>query len=244
MDNDSTASTILAHLATVDVERHQRAADPALGARVEAIKAYQQRRFARTYADLLASTRYQHAARFFLEELYGPGDFSRRDAQFARVVPALARLFPREVVRTVAHLAELHALSERLDSQMGRLMKSTDPAISRRMYAEAWQACGMAAERQQQIELTLAIGEALETYTRKPLLRQALRMMRGPASAAGMQELQQFLESGFDTFREMRGAKEFLDTVRSREEALANALFACEPQALCPVGDDPLGKLP
>lgn len=241
---DSTATTILDHLATVDAERRQRAADPLLGERVEAIKAYQQQRFARTYADLLASARYQHAARFFLEKLYGPGDFSRRDAQFARVVPALARLFPREVVRTVAHLAELHALSERLDSQMGRLLKSDDGPINRRSYAEAWQACGMTAERQQQIELTIAIGEALEAYTRKPLLRQALRMMRGPASAAGMQELQQFLESGFDTFREMRGAGEFLDTVRLREEALARALFACEPQALCPAGDDPLGKLP
>lgn len=240
---DSNAKAILGYLKVVDAERRERATDPALSDRVEAIKAYQQQRFANCYADLLASERYKHAARFFLEELYGPGDFSRRDAQFARVVPALARLFPREVVRTVAHLAELHALSERLDSQMGRLVDADEP-INRSSYAKAWQACGMAKERQQQIELTIAIGQALEAYTRKPFLRQALRMMRGPATAAGMQELQQFLESGFDTFREMRGAEEFLRTVRSREEALARALFECEPDDLCPVGDDPLGKLP
>lgn len=240
---DSTAQAILAHLQTVEAERGIRANDARLSERVEAIKAYQQQRFARCYADLLASERYRHAAGFFLDELYGPGDFSRRDAQFARVVPALARLFPREVVRTVAHLAELHALSERLDSRMGRLVDASD-AITRRSYAKAWQDCGMAAERQQQIDLTIAIGQALEAYTRKPLLRQALRMMRGPAAAAGMQELQHFLESGFDTFREMRGAEEFLRTVRTREEALARALFACKPDTLCPVGDDPLGKLP
>ncbi len=240
---DSNAKAILAYLQVVDAERRDRTANPALSARVEAIKAYQQQRFANCYADLLASSRYQHAARFFLEELYGPGDFSRRDAQFARVVPALARLFPREVVRTVAHLAELHALSERLDSQMGRLI-DVGHSVNRRNYAKAWQACGMAKERQQQIELTIAIGQALEAYTRKPFLRQALRMMRGPASAAGMQELQHFLESGFDTFREMRGAEEFLSTVRSREEALARALFECAPDDLCPAGDDPLGKLP
>jgi len=239
---DSDAPTILTHLKAVEAERRTRADDPALGERVEAVKTYQQQRFARCYADLLASDRYLHAARFFLEELYGPGDFSRRDAQFARVVPALARLFPREVVRTVAHLAELHALSERLDSRMGHLLGTA--LIDRQHYAQAWQACGMAAERQQQIDLTIAIGRALEAYTRKPLLRQALRMMRGPATAAGLHELQQFLESGFDTFREMRGAAEFLTTVRSREEALAQALFACEPGKLCPVGDEPLGKLP
>ena len=46
-----------------------------------------------------------------LDELYGPQDFSDRDAQFARVVPALVRLFPQELVETVAVLARLHALS-------------------------------------------------------------------------------------------------------------------------------------
>jgi hypothetical protein len=38
--------------------------------------------------------------------------------------------------------------------------------------------------------------------------------------------LQGFLERGFDTFREMRGAREFLDTVASRERQLAARLFA------------------
>jgi len=49
--------------------------------------------------------RYGPAAHFFLEELYGPRDFADRDTQFARVVPALVRLFPREIVATVAILA-------------------------------------------------------------------------------------------------------------------------------------------
>ena len=40
--------------------------------------------------------------------------------------------------------------------------------------------------------------------------------------------LQAFLERGFDTFREMRGADEFLRTVATRERALAARLFAGE----------------
>ena len=59
----------------------------------------------------------------------------------------------------------------------------------------------------------LAVGSALDRYTRNPLLRASLRLMRGPAAAAGLGALQGFLERGFDTFREMRGAREFLDTV-------------------------------
>ena len=70
-----------------------------------------------------------------------------------------------------------------------------------------------------------AIGAELERLTRKPLLRQALRMMRGPAGAAGLTELQSFLEIGFDTFRAMKGADEFLSTVDRRERTLCDALF-------------------
>ena len=54
--------------------------------------------------------------------------------------------------------------------------------------------------------------------------------MRGPARAAGLGELQIFLETGFDTFRAMNGAQEFLAIVKRREEELAAALFAADPQ--------------
>ena len=76
-----------------------------------------------------------------------------------------------------------------------------------------------------QLALTLSIGDSLDKLTRKPLLRHTLRMMRGPARAAGLSALQQFLESGFDTFSAMRGAKEFLAMVSTREHALVTALF-------------------
>jgi hypothetical protein len=77
---NKAANSILAHLHTVNVERRRRAASPEIASRVHALKAYQQQRFAKTYADMLASPRYRGASKFFLEELYGPRDFSRRDA--------------------------------------------------------------------------------------------------------------------------------------------------------------------
>ncbi|NCT82724.1 MAG: hypothetical protein GXC94_06245 [Comamonadaceae bacterium] len=218
-----SAESLLQELSAVDAERARRAADPDLQARVQALKAWQQRRFADTYADLLAHPRYAAATRFFLQELYGPDDYRQRDAQFARVIPTLTRLFPQEVVGTVARLARLHALSEQLDTRMAQQLPSTD--ITPAGYAAAWRACGDPAARQRQIDLTMAVGESLDHLTAKPLLRQTLRLMRGPAQLAGLGTLQAFLESGFDTFRAMRGADEFLATVRQREEALARALF-------------------
>jgi hypothetical protein len=56
-----------------------------------------------------------------------------------------------------------------------------------------------------------------------------LRMMRGPAKAAGLGSLQGFLEAGFDTFAAMTGkgtrAKEFLRIIKDRESAWLQALF-------------------
>lgn len=223
----NAAAEILAHLRTVEGERRRREAEPQLAAKVVAVKAFQQRRFARTYADLLASTRYGAAARFFLDELYGPTDFTHRDAQFARVVPALVRLFPREIVETVAVLAAVHGLSERLDSLLAAALPTAE--LDSDTYIAAWQSVGHTEERQRQISLTLDIAARLDRLTRRVLVRNSLRLMRGPARAAGLTDLQRFLELGFESFHAMRGAQEFIALVSEREHALVSSLFAASP---------------
>ena len=220
------APTLLAHLQVVDTERRRRAASPALSQKVDALKTYQQRRFALTYADLLASDRYGPAARYFLAELYGPNDFTSRDAQFAAVAPTVVQLFPEEIAATVATLSELHALSETLDTAMGLELES--PSVTRAGYVRAWQQVGLPQDRERQVVLTLAIADRLDRFTRQPLLRTGLHLMRGPALASGLSELQHLLEEGFDTFRAMRGADDFIAWVGARERALAAALFAAD----------------
>lgn len=239
------ASILLSQLAQVDRERQVRDTDPALAQTVATVKAYQQRRFARTHAGLLADPRYADAARFFLEDLYGPQDFRDRDAQFARIVPALVRLFPEEVVATVGELTALHALSEQLDTAVARQL--TARSVSRASYAEAWQRVGRRPDRLRQVDMVLALGQRLEHYTQKRLLRQTLRLMRAPAHAAGLAALQAFLERGFDTFAAMHGAGQFLDSIRRDELALMTRLF--EPGAIAAAqgrlaDGDPLNQLP
>ena len=86
------------------------------------------------------------------------------------------------------------------------------------------------------------MGRDLDSLTRKPLLRTTLHLMRGPARAAGLPALQQFLETGFDTFKAMGGAEEFLAIVGTRERALAAALFERRPE--CTPEAAALGQLP
>ncbi len=245
----SRVERVLSELSSVARLRASHADDAALSQRLTALKDYQSRRFARTYADLLAHPRYGAAARFFLDELYGPQEFAERDAQFARVVPSVVQLFPRELGGTIESLAELHALSETLDDTMARYLQGVDP-IDARAYVRAWQATGQPESRRRQIALTLAVGQSLDRYTRWRLLRTTLHMMRMPARAAGLGALQRFLEVGFDAFAEMKGATEFLATVDSREHELADALDSPAARAWADTGSDrwceggALGQLP
>lgn len=242
----TAADKIHAQLATVARVREQRSADAALDAKVVAVKTYQQLRFRRSYPDLLSDARYGPAARFFLEELYGPQDYADRDEQFERIVGPLVRLFPGDIVETVERLARLHALSEELDLAMaGALPGARIRALD---YVSAWQSVARPLDRMHQVEWMLEVGRALDRYTRNPLLRHSLKAMRAPARAAGLSALQRFLEEGFDTFRQMRGAEDFLAVVSTRELALIGRLYEVEldreGEALVADGNDPLGQLP
>lgn len=215
---------ILASLNAVAAERGRRQEAPKLARQVEAVKAYQQKRFQHTYADLLLSSRYRQAAQFFLDELYGPGDFARRDQQFSRIVPKLVSLFPSDVVTTVYDLARLHETSEQLDTRMA--VQLGDASLGPASYAGAWQQVGEPSGRQFQLDTVLRIGRAIDGFTRHGWLMTALKMMRRPAQAAGLAELQTFLEQGMACFKAMRGANEFLAIVEQRELLLMQNLFS------------------
>lgn len=207
---------------------------PDIAAAVTRVKRFQAHRFQGTYADLLASRAYGAAARFFLDELYGERDYAERDAQFARIAGAMERLFPRDVSETAAALAKLHALTESLDHAMARLLPPAGPDEVPG-YVAAWKAVGRRGDRERQLETVMEIGAEMARLTRLPGLRLMLKMMRGPASAAGMGSLQRFLETGFETFAEITrlrgGAGHFLDTIHERERRLLQLLFEGEPVA-------------
>ena len=216
-------SLILQYLQDVRAQRSLRAADMALSRRTRRVKQFQHARFEQTYTDLLSDPRYAAATRFFLDDLYGPDDFASRDDEFARIVPALVRLFPQDIVSTVMALAQLHALSESLDTEMAQVID--DRPLNGEAYGRAWRVVGRPQDREKQVVLMLDVGAALDSHTRNTLLRHSLRLMRGPSQAAGLASLQRFLETGFETFRAMNGAAGFLQQVAMRERALARLLF-------------------
>jgi len=196
--------------------------DAQMTARWRAVKRYQSERLERTYADLLQTPRYRRAAQFFLDDLYGEKNFEQRDREALRIVPKVARLLPERAVETMAMAVELDELSEILDA---RVAANIELPLDEAGYARGYSRAGTRTERERQIAMIDAIGRALDRLARMPLLSGMLHLMRGPAEAAGLQHLHQFLVRGFDSFRAMRGAGEFLDIVRERETALMQEMF-------------------
>ncbi len=191
---------------------------------LDAIATFQSRRLGKTYADLARQPRYTQAIEFFQTDLYGPGDFSRRDADLARIVPTMRHLLPAGVVDIVARAMELSALSQELDrALLDRLDVGARPTVAE--YARAYRACANRTERERQIAWIGEVGRGLDRYVRTPLLTNALKLMRLPARAAGLGALQRFLERGVAGFARMHGANEFLETIYARETALMTAIL-------------------
>jgi len=192
--------------------------------RLAEVKAWQAGRLARTYADLVARPRYAAATRFFLEDLYGPKDFSARDQELLRIVPVMERLLPDFAVETASLAIELEALSERLDHALAAALG--DAPLDEAGYAQAYRASATPAERLRQVELVGQVGLRLDALVRKPLIAGTLRLMRRPAHMAGLGDLQDFLEGGFEAFRTLGGAAEFLAVFRARETEILSRLFS------------------
>jgi hypothetical protein len=210
------------------------AASPAHHDAIKAVKGFQARRFSGTYWDLLVSTEFAGAARFFLEELYSDKDYSQRDAQFARIAGGLQRFFPAQVVATAVSLAQLHVLTEELDHEMAVawITDAADSNISGNpalRYARAWKQVARREDRNRQLDEVLAVGHELNRLTHMRGLRLMLKLMRRPAMTAGVGALQSFLEAGFDTFADMAAkgerANAFLTLIRTRESQWINTLF-------------------
>ena len=216
-----------------------RAQNPILAGALERLSDWQSRRLAVTYADLARDPRYAEAIAFFQTDLYGPQDFSRRDADLARVVPMMARMLPESVILTVAKAMELSALSHELDMRVNEFLPRADAQFTVEDYCRAFRRAGRVPERKRQIELIGEVGMALDRAVGKPLIRSALALMRAPARAAGLGELQTFLERGFDAFRRMKGAETFLATIRDRETGIVTAIF---DGRLAPFAEPPLKR--
>jgi acyl carrier protein phosphodiesterase len=213
-------------MSIVENLRNTRNTQPEIKTKTQQLRRWQTQRFRDSYADILLDPHMGSAANFFLEELYGDKEFGQRDAQFVRISGTLEKIFPHSVVQTATLLAQLHALSESLDACLVYAWHQLHPsnALDLALYKTLWKVLLHLPQydpaRASQLKATEQLGHQLHAHTRMPGLLFMLKMMRAPASAAGLMDLQRFLEYGFETFARLgrsHKASLFLNTIVQRE---------------------------
>jgi hypothetical protein len=197
------------------------------------LRRWQARRLETSFVHFLNDPKRRGAALFFLTDVYGEQDFSRRDANVARVMPMMQRVLPAAVLGTVADGIELGALTQALDLRMAQRLHRLAPGrrkLDAGLYAKVYREVGHARLRKHQIDLIARVGIGLAKAVRMPGVVTLLRLSRGPARATGLGDLQGFLERGFAAFSALGDGQAFVRDIEESEREISRRLFAGHPQ--------------
>jgi hypothetical protein len=197
----------------------------------EQLQKWQQTRLARTFDDLIQQDAYRPAFNFFLTELYGGLDFRERDQEMSKVMPVMKRFLPDKVLFIMSEAFELQAVSLEFDMEMAGYMERLHfPDLDVDRYGEVYRACSDKPGRERQILLIRKLGYDLDRLVNKPLVNILVRLLRGPAHAAGFGRLQEFLESGLGSFRTLEDVRYFIEAIYEREWNSMQKLLAGEAE--------------
>lgn len=213
-----------------DLEHHCIAAQ-GLDPQLATLRAWQARRLAGTYADLLADPNCRPACELFLSDIYAARDFSQRNHDVERIHRFLSGILPAETIQLLTRTVELNRLTNALDIRLLQVLVDklgvTD-TMTPESYAEAYRACDNYAERVRQIDLTrrvlIQVGEGARSW----VVGAAMKMAKVPAQRAGWGELHDFLERGRQAFGEVKDVRAFVDTIAKRERRILDLIYAAD----------------
>lgn len=230
-------TTDLAQRLTSLLVRHQALHDPSHEPRnrlrwLPDVRRWQAERLEASFDRFLRDPTRRPAAQFFLSDVYNDHDFSRRDADVARVLPMMQRLLPATLLATVADAIELGLLTHAFDLRLARVLQEAAPRrrkLDAALYAQAYRDSGLPRLRSHQIDLISRVGLGLGQALRMPGVSMLLKLSRGPAKAAGLAELQGFLERGFNAFGQLGDVRGFIAEIEQDERDVARRLLTGDP---------------
>jgi len=191
------------------------------------LQRWQRSRIARSFDDLAQIEGYRPAVHFFLTELYGGLDFRQRDQDMGKVMPVMVHFLPDPTLGTMSEAFELQAISLEFDMAMAAEMARRGLAgLDMGEYCEVYRAVDDRPGRERQIVLIRKLGYDLDKLVRWPLVNYLVRLLRGPAHAAGFGSLQEFLEAGLTSFRALEDPAWFIETIHEREWVAMDKMFA------------------
>lgn len=193
---------------------------------VRKLQTWQTKRLLITHDDLWHSKRFKPGMQFFVDEIYGPKDFSQRDNELARVVPKMAKLLPEAALLSLEAALRLNCLSLELDIAMVQQLGNEE--INRNNYFDCYRQSDNQSKREEQITLLENLGFDLAQVVKISGISAVLMISRKPAKVAGVASLHGFLEKGFKSFKKLGDVDDFIDPIVSREKELMNLLFSAQ----------------
>jgi len=161
------------------------------------------------FSDLHAREGYAEAIDFTISDLAGIS-ISGRDNDLERAAPAITNLLPLRALETIASAAEMNARILEVNIGICRELQIgndlPEPISEKHSFDECVDI----------VHLVSGLGRTLKTLVKVPLIGITLRAMRVPANAAGFGALQEFLETGFLTFRQIPDIEHFLGEIEQR----------------------------
>ena len=179
------------------------------------------------FSDLLEPDGYAEAVDFIVSDLAGVG-ISQRDREIERATPVIVRSLPAHPLETAAAAVELNARALEINLGICRELLvdgELPPVISERDYCAACRKVSTYKECMDLVQLAVDLGETLKRLVRVPLIGGLLRTMRKPAHAAGFGALQEFLETGYVTFRRISDIDHFLEHLRERMSQVFGRIY-------------------
>lgn len=179
------------------------------------------------FDDLLEPEGYAEAVDFIISDLAGVG-VAERDRDIERATPVIVRSLPAQALALAASAAELNAGALEFNLSICRelLDDGTLPGnISEAQYCLACRRASSYDECMDLVRLAVTLGDRLQSVVHVPLIGMLLRTMRAPAHVAGFGALQEFLETGFVTFRRISDIESFLELLHARMERVFDRIY-------------------
>lgn len=168
------------------------------------------------------------ACRFFLDQLYCTHDVSTRDHQVERVLPKFEKLLPGGAVDVVRKVIYMDYLAEKMDDEISLLINKkewySDKSLQEKTYINAFRQHGQFAMREEQICLVREVGESLRKLMRLPFLRPLLKITRGAAQKADLEDFHDFLSQGLDAFAALDRPTLFFQLIQEREFSILEGI--------------------
>jgi hypothetical protein len=191
-----------------------------------ALQVFQSNRLRRDYHDLAQIPQYKLIGEFFFTELYGPRDFSRRDAE-ARRLQHLLHVLPGVHIRDIEDVLELLELTHQLDDGLTRLLLNAGvtPAFDEAAYEQYYREADNYTQRLRQLELIRSCLYNIFRLSRSHLLGIALHRSGLIVRLAGFEMGHDFLVKAYDALQGVTSIDLFADTIFSRELSRLDRIY-------------------